>query len=148
MTRVKHETASQPIFPPDPPKPRCPLCQQSGCNLEKLTTRTSNRNGNANRPYLKCSKCDKFVTFLDDRGTHPVNPKCECHVPSRLQVASFCKGRKLHFVCSTGHCRFYELARDREYKPIDLAEDYILKFATLRSIQGATKNRYAHLVML
>jgi hypothetical protein len=100
----------------------------------ELITRTSNRNGNANRPYLKCSPCDKFVTFLDERGNHPVNRKCECHRPSRLQVASFYKGRKLHFVCSTGNCAFYEVAHDAYNKPINLAEDLVTKLAGLRLI--------------
>lgn len=134
MTRVKHETISQPIYPPEPRKPRCPICSQSGKNLLRLTTRTSNRNGNANRPYLKCSPCDKFITFLDERGSHSVNPRCECHMPSRLQVASSNKGRKLHFVCSTGHCTFYEVAHDNDNETINLTESLVVKLASLRLI--------------
>lgn len=134
MTSVKHERASQPISPPAPPKPQCSSCHRGGQNLKKLTTMTSNRNGNAKRPYLKCLPCDKFVTFWDDRGTHSVNPKCGCHIPSRLQVDGFYKGRNLHFVCGTGHCSFYEIARDDQDRPLNLADDSILKFAARRLI--------------
>lgn len=134
MVTVKHELESLPIFPPGLPKPCCPLCGKGGTNLIKLTTRTSNRNGNANRPYLKCSACRKFITFTDTRGDHAINRVCHCYKPSRLQVSSLQKGRKLHYVCSTGQCGFYDPAMNRESKHVVLPEDLVKDFADLNLI--------------
>lgn len=55
----------------EPANPRCPRCSHCGASSAQLTrhtTRSDNPNGNAGRLYLKCSVCDRFVTFLDGRG--------------------------------------------------------------------------------
>lgn len=124
MVMVKNELK----LPPDiPPRCRCD-------SLLRLTTRTSNRNGNAGRPYLKCSDCRMFVTFTDARGDHAVNRMCHCQRPSRLQVSSLQKGRKLHYVCSTGQCDFYRLAINKESKLVILPEDLVEDLADLKLI--------------
>lgn len=137
MTQTRPQIVSrQQTCLPGPPSYRCPSCQSE--HLTKLITKTSNRNGNANRPYLKCSPCNKFVTFLDERGEHSVNPGCDRHRPSRLQVASFHKGRKLHFVCSTGQCTFYEEPLTRKARPITLTEELVEELAWLKLIREQT----------
>lgn len=49
----------------------------------------------------------KFLVFADNRGNDPNNPTCNCGVPSKRQVASREKGRKIHYVCRLGKCNFY-----------------------------------------
>lgn len=134
MVAIKIESTDDPIFPHYPPRPRCPLCGVDGRYLTKLITRTSNRNKNAGRPYIKCLPCDRFITFLDDRGKHKVNPKCACGKPTRIQVASQRKGRGLHYVCSTGACGHYSIALDSQRKQINLSEDMVDKLASLQLI--------------
>ena len=94
--------------------PHCPECDAHTAQLTTFTTRTSNRNGNAGRKYLKCVPCKRFVAFLDDRGVHASNPTCFCNRPSRLQIAGAgkIKPRGLHYVCVRGGCDFYEAATD------------------------------------
>ena len=79
-------------------------------------TRSSNRNGNAGRPYYKCDPCNKFLVFADDRGNDPANPECDCGISSKKQISSRDKGRKIHFVCRMGGCDFYapKVVRDGE----------------------------------
>lgn len=134
MVTIKHELESSPVFPPKPLKPRCPLCGNGGSNLVKEVTRSSNRNSNANRPYLRCSACSKFVTFTDKRGEHNSNESCHCERPSRLQVSSMQKGRKLHYVCSGGQCGCYMPARNKENKQVHLTEELVKDLADLKLI--------------
>lgn len=105
-------SVSSPSSTPPPSPPSSPNCSKCGANddaLSKYITRSSNRNGNAGRPYTKCVPCDRFITFNDDRGNHANNIECYCGTPSRLQVAGKAKGRGLHYVCSSGACRFYDI---------------------------------------
>jgi hypothetical protein len=103
----------------------CRRCGAARSQLIRLTTRASNRNGNAGRPYLKCGSCKCFITFDDDRGylippfkrqegvidlkasIQPNHPHCDCGKPSRQQVENLEKGRKMHVKCSTGKCGFW-----------------------------------------
>lgn len=50
------------------PTPRCTRCGASSAQLTGHTTRNDNPKGNASRPYLKCSACDRFITYVDGRG--------------------------------------------------------------------------------
>lgn len=74
--------------PPDEP----PICFRCDGPSKKLITRTSNRNGNAGRPYYKCRFCDEFLAFADDRGNDPANPLCYCGKSSKREVA--CREKK------------------------------------------------------
>ena len=89
--------------------PHCSECDATGSRLSTFTTRTSNRNGNAGRKYLKCVPCNRFIAVLDERGVHAGNPECFCHHPARLQIAGAGKStpRGLHYVCVKGGCAFY-----------------------------------------
>lgn len=104
-------------------------CRRCGSSdLSYFTTRRSNRNGNAGRPYYKCMPCDKFITFIDNRGIHFHNPECGCGHSSRLQVAGrFAPklARGLHYVCATGSCDFFQSAADRSGRNYDVTEDLL-----------------------
>ncbi|KAF2158363.1 hypothetical protein M409DRAFT_71684 [Zasmidium cellare ATCC 36951] len=139
MVSIKHQPLpisppSTPPGTPTPANPRCPLCGAGNPHLTKYITRTSNRNANAGRPYLRCDPCNRFVTFTDKRGVHEVNPHCQCDKPSRIQVASKHKGRGLHFVCSTGVCKFYEEAKDEAGKISLMDEQMVKQLASLKLI--------------
>lgn len=64
-----------------------PDCMRCGRPSSLMWTRTSNRNGNAGRPYYKCIPCNKFLVFNDTRGNDPLNPHCYCNVSSKRQLA-------------------------------------------------------------
>lgn len=92
-----------------PPPEEPPACCHCGGQSKKFITRSTNRNGNAGRPYYKCTCCSKFLAFADDRGNDPNNPRCDCGVSSKRQLASREKGRKIHYVCRLGKCNFYDV---------------------------------------
>ncbi|KAF2135971.1 uncharacterized protein K452DRAFT_192195, partial [Aplosporella prunicola CBS 121167] len=81
-----------------------PQCMRCGRPTTKFITRSSNRNGNAGRPYYKCGPCKKFHNFADNRGINTDNPKCCCGQVSRMQKSGV---GVLHFVCQFGCCNFY-----------------------------------------
>ncbi|KAK2038244.1 hypothetical protein LZ31DRAFT_479318 [Colletotrichum somersetense] len=91
-----------------------PNCRKCGEVASRYITRRSNRNGNVGRPYYRC--CKDFYSFADLRGYHPYNPRCDCGLPSRMQIA----GRErrtaggLHFVCTGGLCDFYSELVDED----------------------------------
>ena len=117
------------IEPPETPEPRahrCRRCGASGIDLATYITKTSNRNENAGRPYLKCDPCKQFVSFLDDRGIHDVNPKCACKKRSRIRVSGKHKGRTFHYVCSSGECDFYD-EPEGEHGRIRVTDEQMLK---------------------
>ncbi|KAK7219776.1 hypothetical protein V2G26_007779 [Clonostachys chloroleuca] len=91
-----------------PPPEEPPICFRCRGPSKKHITRTSNRNGNAGRPYYKCICCGQFLAFADDRGNDPSNPLCHCGSSSKMQVACREKGRKVHYVCRLGKCDFYK----------------------------------------
>ncbi|KAL7911194.1 hypothetical protein GGI35DRAFT_446788 [Trichoderma velutinum] len=111
-------------FEPPPPKPpTCGKCKIAGM---RHITRSSNRNGNAGRPYYRCASCHNFLRFDDNRGNDPGNPVCHCGVPSRTQVACREKGRKVHYVCRQGECDFYNVCRSTSDGSVVTLEDDIL----------------------
>ncbi|KAI0412234.1 hypothetical protein F5X98DRAFT_379980 [Xylaria grammica] len=96
------------------PPTQPPRCHRCGRTSERLVTRSSNRNGNAGRPYYKCLHCNKFLVFGDYRGNDSTNPKCYCGCSSKLQVtgrSNSVPGR-LHYVCRLGLCDFSGPCRD------------------------------------
>ncbi|KXL46122.1 hypothetical protein M433DRAFT_160112 [Acidomyces richmondensis BFW] len=121
----------------DPASVCCPWCGRKDNNLYFYITRTSNRNGNAGRPYVKCGPCQKFITFQDNRGVHLDNPKCKCETPARLQVAGKfqkVKPRGLHYVCSTGGCNHYSVAKNELGRQYSLSDDLLTMFVNLKLI--------------
>lgn len=123
------------------PTPRCSSCEATYPHLKRFITRSSNRNGNAGRPYLKCMPCEKFITFLDDRGIDLGGPHCYCDLPCRLQVSGryvvATTPRGLHYVCAFGRCKYHEPVKrgghdggEQETVP----EEFVELFARLRVI--------------
>jgi len=96
------------LLAPAPPSGGPPTCFLCNGHSSEYTTRRSNRNGNAGRPYYKCDSCGKFLAFADDRGNDLLNPLCHCQTSSRRQVSCRDKGRKIHYVCRLGRCDFYQ----------------------------------------
>ncbi|KZF23914.1 hypothetical protein L228DRAFT_259203 [Xylona heveae TC161] len=116
----------------DPPckPPLCILCHRPS---HRFVTRSSNRNGNAGRPYYKCSPCGKFLCF-DDRGGNSLrNPPCFCDVSSKLQVTGRERTppRKLHYVGRLGQCNFYRQCYNRMEEEVPLSEKFLDNFAHL-----------------
>jgi hypothetical protein len=106
--RAGYSSSGLLLIAPAPPPEGPPTCFLCNGPSSEYTTRRSNRNGNAGRPYYKCDPCEKFLTFADDRGNDPLNPLCHCQVSSRRQVSCREKGGKIHYVCRLGRCDFYE----------------------------------------
>jgi hypothetical protein len=121
------------LAPPPATVPDCHLCHQPS---ERKITRTSNRKGNAGRPFYKCFPCDNFLCFDDRRGNLPSNPLCYCQVSSKLQVSGPDKrvARALHYVCRLGACDYYEVYRDAHQRQITIDEDMVNIFARLQII--------------
>lgn len=104
-----------PAAPAVPVTPAAPLCRRCDEPLTRRITRSSNRTGNAGRPYYRCNGCNTFGCWDDDRGVDPIrNPLCDCGIPSRRQVAGPQKNVPwgLHYVCLKGMCDYYEEARE------------------------------------
>lgn len=115
----------------------CPACSLCGGEPKYSITRRSNRSGNAKRPYYKCVTCEKFITFDDDRGTAVMNPLCDCHSSSRMQVAGRLAktARGLHYVSAKGKCDFFERARSSAGVQYKLDEDLVGMFCQLGIIR-------------
>ncbi|OAK93945.1 hypothetical protein IQ06DRAFT_363756 [Phaeosphaeriaceae sp. SRC1lsM3a] len=113
--------------------PRCRKCHSES---KLLVTRSGNRNGNAGRPYYRCSKCPEFLCFADERGIDQGNPICLCGVPSRRQISGSLKRvpRGLHYVCSRGECFFYLPLYGSHGEQVGLAEELTDIFIQLRII--------------
>ncbi|KAI0895789.1 hypothetical protein F4806DRAFT_69860 [Annulohypoxylon nitens] len=97
---------------------KCPDCPCGYAVVRKCGK--SNVNGNAKRPFFACEKCGTFVSFADDRGLDPENPKCHCGNPTRCLITST-QGKggwnewgKLHFRCRIGRCNFFAWDEDDE----------------------------------
>ncbi|KAK1984585.1 hypothetical protein LZ30DRAFT_711011 [Colletotrichum cereale] len=102
-----------PAVPEDDIPP--PDCRECGGPTTLRITRSSNRRGNAGRPYYICVPCrGRFCSFGDNRGCHPDNPPCDCGRPSRLQVAGRDRNPpgRIHYVCQRGGCDFYRFRAD------------------------------------
>jgi len=90
---------------------RPPTCLYCGFSTRRRRAIPGNPNGNADRPYYCCTKCDEFSCFADMRGIHLQNPTCDCPRPtlSRLQIAGQDKEipRALHYRCAVGGCSYF-----------------------------------------
>lgn len=91
-------------FPTEPPP--CIICAEP---TVRQITRSSNRKGNAGRPYYICLPCGKFHCFADPKGNDPANPPCHCGTFSKRQLSDEISSprRKVHFVCRLGGCDYY-----------------------------------------
>ncbi|KAK4233357.1 hypothetical protein C8A03DRAFT_19562 [Achaetomium macrosporum] len=100
---------------------------------KSFTTRHSNRNGNAGRPYYKCQPCNKFLCFADSRGNNPGNPPCDCGVSSKTQVAGKEKKvpRGVHYVCRLGKCDFYKPCVENGKQVAVESDDLVHRLAML-----------------
>ncbi|KAH7207875.1 uncharacterized protein BKA55DRAFT_586364 [Fusarium redolens] len=111
MTTLSPDTINLPLAPAPRHPPVCFLCNSPS---QRLTTRYSNPNGNAGRPFHKCTNCQKFLVFADERGNFLDNPQCHCGESSKAQIA----GRNsrnpggLHYVCRLGTCDYYAIETD------------------------------------
>lgn len=114
-----------------------PHCFHCGNPSTRLTTRISNRNGNAGRPYFKCIPCNQFLVFADRRGNDPANPPCRCGLSSKRQIEGKrqrMSGRNIHFVCRLGTCDYYAAARDQTGNQIRVEGDLVDRLAALSII--------------
>jgi hypothetical protein len=86
--------------------PKCSLC---GASAIRKIIATSNRSGNAGRPYYSCQHSHSFVfiTWDDDRNVEPGNPRCYCSLPSRYNTRNDSKAMPW-YACATSVCRYKE----------------------------------------
>jgi hypothetical protein len=134
----KSSIASHPssIMQVQRPAARC----QRGCHTNYLRDRIvmrGNRNGNADRPYKRCTApgCYKFSNWCDNRGVYANNPACECGFPSRLGIAGRehpRHPRALHFECSHGGCDFWAKAVTQNGERAIANDAFMDAFARLR----------------
>lgn len=111
-----------------------PDCIQCTRPTSLLYTRTSNRKGNAGRPYYKCVPCDKFHCFADQRGNDPTNTPCDCGKSSKRQISGPEKGRQVHYVCRIGGCDFYKAHKNTQQETINLDKELVEPTARLSII--------------
>ncbi|KAI1274931.1 hypothetical protein F5Y07DRAFT_409660 [Xylaria sp. FL0933] len=104
---------------------KAPQCQRCGQVTTLHITGSSNRNGNAGRPYYKCSSCIKFCVFKDLRGNDPTNPKYHCGHSSKRQISGRSKqvAGRVHYVCRLGTCDYFSPGRDEEGADIIVNEE-------------------------
>ena len=90
--------------------------EQDSTYTKSLTTRASNRKGNAKREYFKYKPCDKFHCFSDTRGNDPRNPPCHYGISSKMQVSGPEKSvaRGVHYVYRLGRYDYYNVYLDAE----------------------------------
>lgn len=121
------------LAPPPATTPDCRICHQPA---SRTLTKTSNRKGNAGRPFYKCFPCDRFICFDDTRGNDSRNPLCHCQISSKMQVSGPEKeiSRGLHYVCRVGACDYYEACRDTHQRQITLNEDLVDVLSRLKII--------------
>lgn len=81
--------------------PHAPRC----CELRMTRRKTQgNNNGNINRPFYSCEKCNRMV-FDDLEGIRDGNPLCECGKTSRGQIE---RGCAYVFRCARQQCLYRE----------------------------------------
>ncbi|KAG7403635.1 hypothetical protein Forpe1208_v016332 [Fusarium oxysporum f. sp. rapae] len=122
------------VLAPAPTHP--PICFMCNSPSQRFITRSSNRNGNAGRPFDKCTNCRKFLGFADERGNVPDNPLCHCGESSKTQVNGQNRGNPggLHFVCRLGTCDYYAVGMNRNHEQIRLRRDMVEHFANLKLV--------------
>lgn len=115
-----------------------PICILCRAPITRQITRTSNRNGNAGRPYYKCIPCNKFHCFDDRRGNDPTNPPCFCGISSKRQLSGPEKpmGRMVHYVCRIGGCNFYSDHGNTQQKITNVNRELVELLARLSIIWG------------
>ncbi|KAI0432795.1 hypothetical protein F5Y09DRAFT_300924 [Xylaria sp. FL1042] len=108
---------------PHPQQP--PQCAECGHITTLHITGSSNRNGNAGRPYYKCLSCGKFCVFNDLRGNDPTNPCCYCGYSSKRQITGRSKrvAGRVHYVCRLGECDYFSSGSDEKGKDIIIDMD-------------------------
>jgi hypothetical protein len=111
--------------------PNCRSCRKA---CTRHITRSSNRNGNAGRPYYKCIPCDKFSCFEDSRGEDETNPLCDCGKSSRRQLSGREKGRRIFYVCKTGSCDFFQFHKRQDGSIWSVGQDMAEALAELRVV--------------
>ncbi|KAI0388265.1 hypothetical protein F5Y17DRAFT_245594 [Xylariaceae sp. FL0594] len=129
LSSIKRATLASP--PTQPPQ-----CSRCGRVSERRITRSSNRNGNAGRPYYKCLHCNKFIVFDDYRGNDSTNPECHCGCSSKLQVSGRSKpvAGRLHYVCRLGRCDFFSPGKDAKGIDVIIDMDLIEELSRLSII--------------
>lgn len=115
-------TASPPAASPSSEQ-SAPRCRRCGDPCVRRITRTTNRNGNAGRPFYKCIPCDKFSCFADPVGDSEKNPLCDCGLNSKRDLSSREKGRKIFFTCKSGQCDFFEFHKREDGTDWQVDED-------------------------
>ena len=111
-----------------------PNCRSCGEECTRHVTRSSNRNGNAGRPYYKCIPCNIFSCFDDSRGEDEKNPLCDCGKSSRRQLSSRERGRQIFYVCKTGSCEFFQFHKRQDGRNWSVEENVAEAFAELHIV--------------
>ncbi|KAE8407010.1 hypothetical protein BDV37DRAFT_39489 [Aspergillus pseudonomiae] len=96
---------------------KAPRCVHCGGRTQKEPCQSSNKNGNAYRPYYSCSSCERFVCFGDMRGVLAENPTCYCDHGMQFSRRGIAGGRarfprSIFYQCATGGCLFFEYMTD------------------------------------
>ena len=116
-----------------------PVCLNCEKHTQKRTVMEANRCGNGGRTYYWCDTCHRFLTFADDRGVLEDGQTCYCNGEgkggkrlARLQVSGHRRGRankgKLHWVCATKECKYYELYVDLKGEERQLDDDEVARW--------------------
>jgi hypothetical protein len=96
---------AEPTFPLAQP----PTCLKCCCAANRVrAVRSSNPISHAGRLYYRCSHCVQkyytFITFDDDIGIIPSNPRCDCGYISRISRRRDGDGQ--FYCCPVGTCQF------------------------------------------
>lgn len=97
--------------------PTCRWCRRSSDNKRVVT---KERSQNFGRPFFICVDCpapggktdefgNRWMTWDDNVGMNPSNPKCQCEVPSR-QDRVIKKSKRLgkgFWTCASGSCDYH-----------------------------------------
>ena len=96
------------VAEPTFPLAQTPICLQCGFLGKRLMVHHGNPIGNAGRSYYRCSsgihESHVFITFDDNIGIIPGNPRCNCGFISRLSKGR--NGDHQFCSCPVGSCRF------------------------------------------
>ncbi|CAI6334243.1 unnamed protein product [Periconia digitata] len=123
-------------YAPAPELNVAPNCIKCGRPTSLETTKESNRNGNARRPYYKCLSCKKFHCFVDLRGNDTTNPLCHCKVSSKRQLSGVGKHlqRTVHYVCRLGTCNYYHVEQDSNGHPLSVDDEIANQMVLLQLV--------------
>ncbi|KAH7148025.1 hypothetical protein DER46DRAFT_616104 [Fusarium sp. MPI-SDFR-AT-0072] len=130
MTTLSSSTFNFPLAPAPSHPPVCFVCNTPSL---RLITRSSNRKGNAGRPYRKRTNCQKFLGFVDERGNSPDNPLCYCGESTKAQVTGQNSGSdgRLHYACRKGTCDYYATEAGQNSEQIRVSRDIVYQLARL-----------------